>query len=604
MKHIFKKMSNSDSLIHFLIPESFSERSTGIKIYQWMNSDTVMLFKSPCILHTFGLNITIKIQEYSKKIEPIKKPILVEPNSIIFCYSRNSWIGESFIPTKLNNMQKLNFPSARISKKFSLMRFKFQIISIATTLIAYAFLVWGHTEAIASPASIKMQVGTSKEVVLNQAPRSLNISNPDVIDVQRIGLSNKILVTALSSGEAVLIAQYPNSSEKRWSFAVGSATVQEKLVERLSSASLIRTAKDLQKKTGLDVTIDSGTIAIFGHLSNATQAKALIETCLGLTECQPRFSMSEVALAFMVESLSQYSAQLEFTDIKLIPSFGGIIVKGTVPKESDRNDLIKLIRSVVPKPFEQLMVEKASQELIETQLSFFRVSETGLTAMGISSTIDPQTKAEGALATISVPNSAGKLKGGPLLNFALPTIMLKALSKKGIIKQISQPTLIVASGGRGEISSGGELLFQSGGQVQKFLTQNYGITVALQPRLIGKNKIVQRVDLKITHPQSDPTQSALSSLTSSTLTTEVSSEPEQQILLTRISQQATGKSVSKVPIIGHIPILGELFKTRELSGEDAELWITLKSKLVQSVAPVLEPMREGKDIDPNFGLLD
>jgi pilus assembly protein CpaC len=187
---------------------------------------------------------------------------------------------------------------------------------------------------------------------------------------------------------------------------------------------------------------------------------------------------------------------------------------------------------------------------------------------------------------------------------ALPSIVLKAMSKKGVIKQIAQPSIVVASGGRGEITSGGELLFQSGGQVQKFLTQNYGITVALQPKLIGKSKIVQRVDLKITHPQADPSQNAVSSLATSSLTTEVSSSSEEQILLARISQQASGKRVTKIPVIGHIPIIGELFKTREITGEDAELWITLKSQLVPSGAPQLEPFRESGEIDPNFSLLD
>ena len=94
--------------------------------------------------------------------------------------------------------------------------------------------------------------------------------------MQRIGLSNKILVTALSSGESSLTAQYPNNKENRWNFLVGSAAGQDLNFDRLSSASLIRMAKDLQKRTGLEVTIDDGAISVFGHLSNPTQSKALI----------------------------------------------------------------------------------------------------------------------------------------------------------------------------------------------------------------------------------------------------------------------------------------------------------------------------------------
>ncbi len=603
MKNIYKKTKNGENLIHFLIPESLLERITGIKAFKWMNPHTVMLFKAPSLLHTFGVKQPISITLFSENLEPSSQPVRVEPNSIVWCTYSRGWVGESFT----HCFSKMDFDRNQENTRPEKSEIKIvstKTIFLLMSLITISFLFSLESMARGASAAIKMQVGTSKEVILQQAPRNLNISNPDVLDVQRIGLSNKILVTALSSGEAVLTAQYPNRTEKQWSFKVGATTVQDPHTHRLSSASLVRTAKELQKRTGLEITIDSGSIAIFGHLSNSTQTKALIEICLGLTECQPRFSLSENALSHIMESMTQHIKQLEFNDVQLIPSFGGIIIKGTVPHETDKRHLMSVIHSVIPKPFDQLTVEKASQSLIETQLSFFRVSETGLTAMGISSTSSSDVRPEGALATISVPGSAAKLKGGPVLNFALPSIVVKALSKKGVIKQIAQPTLVIASGGRGEITSGGELLFQSGGQFQKFLTQNYGITVVLQPKRVGRNKIIQRVDLKITHPQHDPTQNAVSSLTSSTLTTEVSSTPNEQLLLTRISQQAMGKSVSKIPIVGHIPIIGELFKARELNGENAELWITLKSNLVQSTAPLLEPMRESSEINPNFSLLD
>ena len=604
MKHIYKRLSANEHLTHFLIPETIAEKSIGMRAFQWMSNHTVLLFKSPCILHTIGLSRSIDMKKYSATLNPSEETVRVDPNTIVFCLKLNTWVGESLASTHDDLHEQGRKAGNNLRKQINRISLKRRFVFLAALFAIGMPFFRDLAEAKSTLSAIKMQVGTSKEVSLQHAPRNLNISNPDVIDVQRIGLSNKILVTALSSGESSLTAQYPNNKENRWNFLVGSAAGQDLNFDRLSSASLIRMAKDLQKRTGLEVTIDDGAISVFGHLSNPTQSKALIEICLGLAECKPRYSISDTALLQIIESVLSHIDNLEIKNIQLIPSFGGVIVKGTVPSEVEKRQLTTLLRSVVPKPFDQLMIEKANQSLIETQLSFFRVSETGLTAMGITATPDNQTQSEGALATISVSSSSAKLKGGPLLNLALPSIVLKAMSKKGVIKQIAQPSIVVASGGRGEITSGGELLFQSGGQVQKFLTQNYGITVALQPKLIGKSKIVQRVDLKITHPQADPSQNAVSSLATSSLTTEVSSSSEEQILLARISQQASGKRVTKIPVIGHIPIIGELFKTREITGEDAELWITLKSQLVPSGAPQLEPFRESGEIDPNFSLLD
>jgi Flp pilus assembly secretin CpaC len=60
----------------------------------------------------------------------------------------------------------------------------------------------------------------------------------------------------------------------------------------------------------------------------------------------------------------------------------------------------------------------------------------------------------------------------------------------------------------------------------------------------------------------------------------------------------------KIPILGHIPILGELFKSRELSGEDAELWITLKSDLVVPEPPTLESEIRNKETSTEPHWLD
>jgi Flp pilus assembly secretin CpaC len=247
---------------------------------------------------------------------------------------------------------------------------------------------------------------------------------------------------------------------------------------------------------------------------------------------------------------------------------------------------------------------KGSLPLVQSQLSFYRISQTGLSALGVSTSAPATSYPESALTKVSTPNISAKLRGGPVLNFSLPELLLKAHTQRGIIQQIAQPAIVVASGSRGEILSGGELLFQSGGQHQKFFSQNYGISVVLQPRVVSPNKIVQRIELKITHPQSDPTQNAISALSSSVLNTEVSSQVNELLLLTRISQKANGKSTMKIPILGHIPILGELFKSRELSGEDAELWITLKSDLVVPEPPTLESEIRNKETSTEPHWLD
>ncbi|MEY4065000.1 MAG: hypothetical protein RIR26_1208 [Pseudomonadota bacterium] len=449
-----------------------------------------------------------------------------------------------------------------------------------------------------------MQVGESREVTLAEAPRSLDISQPDVIDVQRIGSSERILVTALKSGHSRLVARFPSGQMKDWQFQVGNTSKLPFDTATLSSASLLRSARELQRRTGLDVVVDNGRIGIFGLIQTEAQLKSLFDVCLGQEECLPRFSLSDSMALELSSKLNAHLSALGFPQVKVKYSSGGTIATGYLADEAQLQNILLVVKSIAPRTISHILVDRNSQPLIESTLSFFRINQSGLTALGLSTQSPESSMSSTESAHVTIAKETAKLKGGPFVTLALPDLVLKALTQKGVVQQIAQPSVVVASGGRGEILSGGEILFQTGGQVQKFYNQTYGISVVLQPRLLAENKIALKVELRITQPQTDPTQKSVSSQTASVLSTEINLRSDERLLLTRISQKADGKAVSKIPILGHIPIVGELFKSRELSSDDAELWITIQSRLSLSDVPVLKMEERQSDVSPKAHWLD
>lgn len=583
MKTLFMKLDPSDCCAYQLnFPQTFSERLRGINRYSWASTHFAIVFESPCILHTFGTSKNLELRSVSLTPRESHQTLSFPPNSIALCSGRGGWIMESFATRQ--NLSSDSRTKKACASNNSLDEIRIincnpflMIIRLAAVVLSLA-LITSISLANSKLTVVKMQVGESKEVALEEAPRSLDLSQPDVIDVQRIGTTNKILITALKSGSSSLTTRFHSGQIKSWNFQVGQSASIPSSVASLSSASLLRTAREIQKRTGLEVTLDNGRIALFGHIQNETQVRALIETCLDREECLPRFSLSEAAGIFLASQLQSHFDQFDGAEVKVLVHLGGLILKGTVHHEVLHQRIIKLAQSIFPRVSGQILIERASQALIESQLSFFRISHTGLTSLGVTTTPESSLPS-GALAQIKVPPQSAKLKNGPVLGFRFPELLLQAYSQKGVIQQIAQPSVVIASGGRGEILSGGELLFQTQGQVQKFFSQTYGISVVLQPRIIHNERILQKIDLKITHPQADPSNNAISSMSSSVLNTEISSQPGEQLLLTRITQKSNGKSVNKIPLVGHLPIIGELFKARDLSDEDAELWIALKSSI-------------------------
>jgi len=608
MKNIYRKIETGETdVFHLQIPESYAERLHGLKKYQWFSNQFALLFSSPCLLHSFGMKNNITLQTLARDFRKSGEGQLMPTNSIAISLKRNLWIAEmaAVHSEAISNHKQSPSHLLIISPKNVVSKARTFLFSIRIFLVFFATLLSSVALAIAKSPSIRMQVGESKEVMLDAAPQSLDLSQPDIIDVQRIGMSNKILVTALKSGAAQLTVRYPLGTTRQWFFNIGTLASPLDSSPSLSSASLLRLAREIQKRTGLEAVLDNGRVVIFGFLQTELQVRNLLDLCFGRDECLPRFSIHEDAGRQLKKIIQEHLDHMGFHGITLEQTGAGFILKGSIAKADANLELKNLIGSVVPRVSLSLDADHSSQPLIETQLSFFRVTQTGLTALGLSTQAPENQPADSDLVRLRVAPHLAKLRGGPQLGFIFPELALKALTQNGILQQIARPSVVTASGSRGEILSGGELIFQTKGQVQKFLTQNYGISIVVKPKLVDAQRISHLIELKITHPQADPTQNAISAMSASVLNTEINCKPDETLLLTRINQRTNGKTTTKIPILGHIPLLGELFKSRELQDEDAELWITLKSQLQLSQAPSLPDISQPENPpNPKAHLLD
>lgn len=591
MKTIFRNYG-SDSTFEYKIPESYTERLMGLHQYDYIQSNCGLLFKAPCLLHTFGLKKNIWILALDDNLEPIDLPRSCPPNSVVSTSLETKWIAELIHNPNWALKNKKSSENKTYIWTVSERYLNFCKFFVRTFIVLLASLFIA-TLAFAGQGPLKLAVGESKEVALEDSPRSLDISHPDVIDVQRIGTTQKILVSALRSGTSRLTAHFMGGGTKQWNFQVGFVSSGTEAVPTLSSGSLLRLAREVQRRSGFETVVDNGRIVIFGQMQNEAQLKALVDLCLGREECLPRYTTSTDALRLQTKFFQSLFQELGFTGIVVESSIAGVIARGTVTAPEQLDKVRGLLRSTLNRFEESITVDKSGEDLIETQLTFFRMNLSQLTALGLSTEPRDTALSGAALLKAQIPDLLAQLKAGPHIRLNLPDVVLNALSQNGVIQQISRPTLVIASGGKGEVQAGGELIFQTKGQNQKFYVQNYGLIVTLQPKLSGSGRVSHKVDIKLSSPQSNPNPNAISGVEQSVLSTELSAKPDEQILLTRINQQTNGKSIAKVPLLGSIPILGEIFKSREIRADDTELWIALKSRLGSTTPPNL-PAHESK----------
>jgi hypothetical protein len=107
--------------------------------------------------------------------------------------------------------------------------------------------------------------------------------------------------------------------------------------------------------------------------------------------------------------------------------------------------------------------------------------------------------------------------------------------------------------------------------------EDIGITLKVKPRLSSRNKvtltvnaIIEDVDLGSSTSTDRPTT------TKRKVSTNAIVSNGQTIILGGLIKNSAGKSISKVPILGDIPLLGELFKStaKDESGVNVVIYIT------------------------------
>jgi pilus assembly protein CpaC len=585
MKSIFKTIDSSEKLFELKLPESFYERLIGLNKFRTMPQDCGLTFKAPCTLHTIGMQSDIWIIELNENFQSLSEPQRVKPYSIILSGSNGKWISEFRTLPQIRLMPE----DSKIEGNAVVFPLGCQIKSIVQTafrIFTILILLYFTKFAYAAQKAMTLPVGESKEIRLDEAPRSLDISQPDVIDVQRIGTTNKILVTALRSGNSRLTAHFSDGRKLDWLFQAGVSGQVPDPSPSLSSASLLRLAREIQRRAGLDAVLDNGRIAIFGQVNNETQLNALADLCLGREECLPRYCATPEGVRVQGRFLRKFFSENGYEGIAVEPTVGGILVKGSVENDGHLEKINTILKSFVSRFQNNLKADGASDALIETQLTFFKMNMNQLTALGL--TLEKKDKEQSIeLIKGSLPAFISQIQAGPKIYMNFPDIYLNALAKKGVIRHIARPTVVTASGSKSEIHTGGELLFRSSGQNQKFYSQNYGLIASVQPKYNDNGRISQKIEIKLSTPQSNSNPNSLSGMDQNILNTEISTKPDEHILLTRIQQSVSGKSVIKIPILGHVPIIGELFKSRDLQSEEGELWITLRSRLEISTSPEL-----------------
>ena len=151
---------------------------------------------------------------------------------------------------------------------------------------------------------------------------------------------------------------------------------------------------------------------------------------------------------------------------------------------------------------------------------------------------------------------------------------LNLLLADGRARILANPHLVCESGESASFLAGGEIpIVILTPETRTVEWKTYGIILKLQPKMDAGNKIRTQISAEISTVDHGSGSSQIPSFLTRRVTTHFSGPAGGTVMLSGLIKSEIAKDVAKIPLLGQIPVLGELFKSRSFRESESELAI-------------------------------
>ncbi len=194
----------------------------------------------------------------------------------------------------------------------------------------------------------------------------------------------------------------------------------------------------------------------------------------------------------------------------------------------------------------------------------------------------PPITAIGGDGPVSLPSALTIMSA---VNLGL-NAQLNILDQNGRASILAEPQLSTRSGYKASFLAGGEFPYSvasvTGVTVQ---FKQYGIKLDIEPK-IGRNGVIRAViESEVSSLDGSVTSSAGPALLTRRTKTEFNVRTGETIVLSGLLQRTTSNDIDKVPLLGDIPVLGALFRSKRFQNKETELVVFVTPTSVDARSP-------------------
>ncbi len=315
---------------------------------------------------------------------------------------------------------------------------------------------------------------------------------------------------------------------------------------------------------------------------------------------------------------SQIRALFPKEDIRLSQANGSVVISGSVKDSNVSAQVQSVVEAANFKTVNMLTSPTSNASQIQLEVRVAEVNRNKLRDYQTSYAALPQGGTGGYLNSGGAPSILDKANAPPLelftiiqsplnlflFNRAINTAaFLRMLRQEGAFRQLAEPNLIAMNGQQASFLAGGEfpvpVLQNAQGNAITIVWKEYGVRLNFKPTIIDENHI--RLELEPEVSTIDFNNGVrfnnflIPALRTRRAKTGIELSDGQSFALAGLLDNSETKTLSRIPLVSDIPVIGNLFKSKSFEKKETELMFFVTAHMVK-------PMN-GDDI-PNMRGMD
>jgi pilus assembly protein CpaC len=463
--------------------------------------------------------------------------------------------------------------------------------------IASALLALAPAVALAQSdgGTIHLGVGQQKTLSVPDVQR-VAIGDPEVADVKQVGGGNELLLTGVGEGRTSLLVW--KRSTLRLSYAV--------VVRKQDPREVISEIRALLgDREGIRVRVVGDRVYLDGETLTAGDQERVQQVLSLYPQVSSFVRPSSNARRLAAESINRAFQRAGLEGVQATVVGGVVLLEGQVESKEDLAKADLVVKAMGEKAENLLTVGSRRMVLVEVEFVEVAIDQNKVLGLkpplqlvsgpGSGAVYQVVRPLPGDSGTQPVHSVAGTLS-------ASADFSIGARFDDGYQRILSQPRLLCASGEKAEFTAGGEIPLLVATQNQFGVEfKKFGVILQVTPTAGRGGIIATEVYAAVSDVDRALSVRAngfeVPGLRLREVRTNVSVKDGETIVLSGFFNHDEAKEVSKVPLLGSIPILGELFKSRQFVERKTQLAIYVTPRLVSPASDrVQELIQEGRKV--------